>query len=257
MPKHPLPGAVLFARDAPRVAAFYASLVPMQITHAGADLIVLQSPGQQLMVHPIAAPRARTGSRSTAPTRRAAAAVKLVFGVHSIEDVRARVQALGGALDPPQRMFEAHGFRACDGQDPEGNVVQFRETVVPRRPAAARPAARGKGLDFDTVRAVALAVPQVVDRSTLRGLAFKVHGKLLACKAFHRSAEPQSLMVRVGARERDRLLATEPATYYLTPHYQDYEVVLVRLPRMDRKRLEALLARACEWVSATAAGRRS
>jgi hypothetical protein len=30
----------------------------------------------------------------------------------------------------PRVWFEARGFRACDGHDPEGNVVQFREVAV-------------------------------------------------------------------------------------------------------------------------------
>jgi hypothetical protein len=28
-----------------------------------------------------------------------------------------------------EKEFEARGFRACDGYDPEGNVVQLREDV--------------------------------------------------------------------------------------------------------------------------------
>ena len=34
---------------------------------------------------------------------------------------------LGGAIKPPEAEWEARGFRAVDGHDPEGNVVQFRE----------------------------------------------------------------------------------------------------------------------------------
>jgi hypothetical protein len=57
---------------------------------------------------------------------------------------------------------------------------------------------------------VALALPDVIDSSTQRGMAFKARGKLLACKAINRSAEPETLMMRVGAAERDRLLAAMP-----------------------------------------------
>jgi hypothetical protein len=33
----------------------------------------------------------------------------------------------GGELNPPDKEFAARGFRACDGHDPEGNVLQLRE----------------------------------------------------------------------------------------------------------------------------------
>jgi predicted enzyme related to lactoylglutathione lyase len=35
--------------------------------------------------------------------------------------------AHGGAVQPAAREWEARGFRACDGHDPEGNIFQVRE----------------------------------------------------------------------------------------------------------------------------------
>jgi hypothetical protein len=106
------------------------------------------------------------------------------------------------------------------------------------------------------VRELALAVPGVTDSSKLRGIAFKAGGKLLACKAINRSAEPESLMVRVGSAERDRLIAAEPETYYLTPHYLVHESVLVRLAKVDRKGLQALFAAALQFVARAPAATR-
>jgi hypothetical protein len=138
----------------------------------------------------------------------------------------------------------------------------------PRRPAkAVAPAkaptpAKGKasrqgGVDYATVRELALALPDVIDSSTLRGIGFKVRGKLLACKAIHRSAEPETLMVRVGATDRDRLIAADAAVFYLTPHYLVNASVLVRLQHVSRKTLQAVLALGCQFVSAeSAAGSR-
>ena len=45
----------------------------------------------------------------------------------SLAEARARAPALGGRLAPAGKEWAARGFRACDGVDPEGNVVQFRE----------------------------------------------------------------------------------------------------------------------------------
>ena len=249
------PGAVLFAKDPQRVARFYEVLAGMTITHAGKDIIVLESPGHQLMVHPIPPKIARSIKITIPPQRRTQAAVKLVFAVGSIAETRARASDLGGALNPPERMFEARGFRACDGHDPEGNVIQFREDAGKSATAVSGKRAGKRGVDYGTVRELALGLPGVVDASSLRGMGFKSGGRLLACKAIHRSAEPESLMVRVGNKERDRLIATEPATFYLTPHYLAHECVLVRLAQIDRKALQALFKASLEFIAGSAPGR--
>jgi hypothetical protein len=121
-----------------------------------------------------------------------------------------------------------------------------------RKPGAhARKTSRKGGVDYETVREVALALPDVQDSSTLRGIAFKARGKLLACKAVHRSAESDSLVVRVNTIDRDRLIAAAPEIYYLTPHYLLHSSVLVRLKVINRKALESLLRTAWQFVTTT------
>ena len=102
-------------------------------------------------------------------------------------------------------------------------------------------------IDFDTVRAFALALPGVTE-STLHGApSLKLGGRLLACPVLHRSAEPDSLMVRIGFEQRAGLLAAEPNLYYVTDHYTKHPAVLVRLTRIKRPALKRLLALA--WDS--------
>ena len=86
--------------------------------------------------------------------------------------------------------------------------------------------------------------------------ALKVRGKLLACMASHKSAEPGSLVVRIGFEEREALIADDPRTYYVKPHYQDYAAVLVRLALIDREALRDLLRSAWRTVTASAPKRR-
>ncbi|HUO66955.1 MAG TPA: MmcQ/YjbR family DNA-binding protein [Gammaproteobacteria bacterium] len=104
-------------------------------------------------------------------------------------------------------------------------------------------------LDFDTVREIALALPGVEQSTTSRGTSFKVAGRMLACPAIHKSAEPGSLVVVVNAQERERLLTTEPDTYYLTPHYVGYPSILVRLSRVSADSLRDLLSSAAQQIS--------
>ncbi len=123
----PKSGAVIFAKDLPRVASFYAGVAGFSIISSERELIVLESPHQQLVLHALPARIARTIEISAPPKRRADRAVKLVFAVASLAEVRVHAPALGGELNPQDKEFEARGFRACDGHDPEGNVIQFRE----------------------------------------------------------------------------------------------------------------------------------
>jgi len=99
-------------------------------------------------------------------------------------------------------------------------------------------------LDFDAVREIALALPGVEESTTPRGTSLKVAGRMLACPAIHSSAEPSSLVVRVSAELRERLLATEPDAYYLTEHYVGYPSILVRLSRVSQDSLRDVLASA-------------
>jgi len=77
-------------------------------------------------------------------------------------------------------------------------------------------------VNFDTVRKIGLALPGVEESTPYGSPALKVHGKLLACVPAHRSAEPGSLVVRVGFDDRAELLAAAPDVYYMTDHYLDY-----------------------------------
>src|SRR5207244_7471143 len=107
----------------------------------------------------------------------------------------------------------------------------------------------GRKISFDAVRRLAVALPEVEEGTTYGSPAFKVRGKLLACVAIHKSAEPDSLAVRIPYDLRADLIASEPETYYLTDHYIRYPVVLVRLSRVNVKRLRALLEASWRFVS--------
>jgi hypothetical protein len=103
---------------------------------------------------------------------------------------------------------------------------------------------------FDTVRKIASAIPGVEESSTSRGTGLRVAGKMLACPATNKSAEPNSLVVRIDFDQRDALIAEAPDTYSVTEHYLNYPSVLVRLSRINADALRDLLQSACRFVSA-------
>jgi hypothetical protein len=96
---------------------------------------------------------------------------------------------------------------------------------------------------FKTVRTLGLALPGVEAATKYDGSpVLKVGGCFMAGLATHRSAEPDTLVVRVDPDRRDGLLEDAPETYYLTDHYRPHPVVLVRLSRVDRNALRELLS---------------
>ena len=102
---------------------------------------------------------------------------------------------------------------------------------------------------FDIVREIGLALPDVEQGTTYGSPALKVRGNLLTCLAIHKSAEPESLAVRIDFDQRAGLLADEPETYYLTDHYLNYPVVLVRLSQIRIDQLRDLLGSAWRFVT--------
>jgi hypothetical protein len=112
---------------------------------------------------------------------------------------------------------------------------------------------------FDAVRQIGLALPGAEEGTAYGSPALKVGGKMFVCIAIHRSAEPDSLALHVGFMQREDLIAEDPKTFYLTDHYLNSPVVLVRLARVREDVLRELLAMAWRFVSRSGkrrAGRR-
>jgi len=106
-------------------------------------------------------------------------------------------------------------------------------------------------MDFDVVRTIGLELPGVEESTMYGAPALKVRGKLLACMASHKSAEPGSLVVRIGFDDREALIADDPRVYYVKPHYEGYASVLVRLRLVERDALQDLLRSAWRFVTAS------
>lgn len=130
MPNQPKSGAVLFAKDLPRMAKFYEELLGLSVVVADGEKIVLESAEFLLVLHAVPKEIADSISITSPPELRTNVPVKLFFPVASLAEARAKAAALGGALYPSHKEWGGRGFRACDGYDPEGNIVQLREGAV-------------------------------------------------------------------------------------------------------------------------------
>ena len=117
-------------------------------------------------------------------------------------------------------------------------------------------ARRQTGCSFETVRSIAAELPDVEEGIAWRVPVWRLRGRMLACTASHKSAEPDTLVVLIGFDQRDAMIADDPATYYLKPHYENYPSVLVRLSQIKRDALKDLLKAAWRFADASAAKRR-
>ena len=104
-------------------------------------------------------------------------------------------------------------------------------------------------VDAATVRHLALALPDVEDRSQGERLSFEVRGgKGLAWGYVKRIApkkprvlQPDCLAVRCVIERKEMLIEAAPDRFFDDDHYRGYPSVLVRLPAIDEDELAALL----------------
>jgi hypothetical protein len=106
-------------------------------------------------------------------------------------------------------------------------------------------------VDIETVRRIALSLPESRDGSTATSLRFYVRDKQFAW-TYHervhskRARQPRIdvLAVRCAPEEKERLLASDPGKFFLTDHYRGFPAVLVYLDCVDEQEIQSLLAAA-------------
>ncbi len=130
MPLLPKPSAVVFVTDVPRMRQFYQTLASMALLQEDDQHAVLELEGFQVVIHALSGASPAAMALGGLVPAREDAHIKVCLPVESIAAARSRAAALGGTIKPPSSEWEARGFRACDGQDPEGNVLQVRQTAA-------------------------------------------------------------------------------------------------------------------------------
>jgi len=114
-----------------------------------------------------------------------------------------------------------------------------------------------RSISFSTVAAIGRTLPDVELTTTWGKPTLKVRGRMFACIASNKSAEPGSLVVMMDFADRDALVQEDPATYYLKDHYQNYPCVLVRLSKVHADALRDLVTGAHRFMSEKAKRKRT
>ena len=86
---------------------------------------------------------------------------------------------------------------------------------------------------YKTVRSIALGLPATSEKPCFGTPGFYVKKKLFA----RMLPDGKTLALKVDLGEREGLLAAAPEVFYLTPHYQGWPMVLVRLDRVTKDEL--------------------
>jgi len=125
----PKSGAVVFAKNVERLATFYRETMALSVAHEEPGLVVLASESLELVVHAIPAAIAATITIDDPPRAIEDASVKLFFPVDDFAAARVAAAKHGGRVHGLEKEWEWRGIRACDGVDPEGNVIQIRKAA--------------------------------------------------------------------------------------------------------------------------------
>ena len=125
----PKPSAVIFAKSPTTLAHFYAQVAQMVEIHRDEGHIVLEAGGFELVLHALPEQIAAEIHITMPPQIREDTPIKLCWPVDSLALARRTAASLGGQMGAETQQWQARGFRACDGYDPEGNVFQLREAA--------------------------------------------------------------------------------------------------------------------------------
>jgi hypothetical protein len=104
---------------------------------------------------------------------------------------------------------------------------------------------RSRALTFDDVVRLTQRLPGVETSTSYGTPALKVKGKLFA----RLWEDGVVLVLKVPFAVREHLLRSDPASFFLTPHYRDYPYVLVRLTEIGARELGPLLVEAWRQVA--------
>jgi hypothetical protein len=86
-----------------------------------------------------------------------------------------------------------------------------------------------RGLTWDDVVRLGLELPSVELGSAYGSPALRVRGAFM-CRI---RDDGETLVVRCDLEERPLLVEAHPQSLFVTPHYEAWPMVLVRLPRAD------------------------
>jgi hypothetical protein len=112
-----------------------------------------------------------------------------------------------------------------------GEAIQTSGVSAAWRAAAPQTTSGSSSLtqvDIDEVSRVATALDGVRESSVKGRLRWSLGGRLVA-----RQLDDRSIVIRTGFAEREQLLVTHPATFFVPPRFDAHMMVVANLPSAD------------------------
>lgn len=118
--------AIVYAQRLPLVAAFYEQALRLEQVESEPTHVLLVRGAVEVAIVQVPEAIAEQFTVSVPPALRADTPIKASFLVETFESVRTAAERTGGALKPESAAWSWRGHRHLDGNDPYGNIVQFR-----------------------------------------------------------------------------------------------------------------------------------
>ena len=110
-----------------------------------------------------------------------------------------------------------------------------------------------RGVTFQQVREMMLALPGVEEGGHHGTPAFRVRGKFMS-----RLREDDVLVLKpIEHIVQEFLMATDPDAFFLTDHYRGYPTILIRLSAVDPKQLRGLIEQSWRALAGRSCSRRT
>ena len=118
---------VIFAKDTKRLSVFYQKTLNLEVVEQEKSHEVLTGHSIEVVIHAIPAKHATAIKIEEPPVLRANSAIKPAFWVEDLAATRKTATRYGGQLKPLAGVWKIRGALVLDGNDPEGNVIQFKQ----------------------------------------------------------------------------------------------------------------------------------
>jgi len=120
---------LIFAKDVARLTSFYRDALNAVVAFEDASHSVLEVNGFELVIHGIPAEISNRIQIASPAVPRESTPIKPGLQVGSLETLRSVCDRHGASLSPEDAAWDSRGHRVLDGADPEGNIIQFRESL--------------------------------------------------------------------------------------------------------------------------------
>ena len=98
---------------------------------------------------------------------------------------------------------------------------------------------------WEDVRRIALSLSGAEETTSYGQPCFKVNGRPFV----NTGRVDGAIVTRAPDQERNLLIAARPDAYFVTPHYEGWEAVLVRLDAVDEDELAGRIEDSWEFMS--------